>query len=134
MPMPKELDALVQDYRINLLCPHEMSNDGIRKFRTGLAPLLYMLKHDDDEEQLLHGIATEPMFRQLDKPTRSVIRQLTKYDLESDILEMSCLEEVNGLHQGVWRRSQGGMVSRDFYDFIVFSLIHSRNMNIVQWY
>ena len=93
MPMPRELDALVQDYRINLLCPNEMSDDGIRKFRTGLAPLLYMLKHDNDEEQLLRGIATEPMFRQLDRPTLSAIRQLTKYDFniedDKEIQDMS---------------------------------------------
>ena len=52
-----------------------------------------MLKHDNDEEQLLRGIATEPMFRQLDRPTLSAIRQLTKYDFniedDKEIQDMS---------------------------------------------
>ena len=82
MAVPKELEGLVQDYRLNLLCPYEIKDDQIRRFRSELAPLLFTLKHNDDHEMLLHGIGSEPMFRSVRRSTLPIIRKLTGYDLE----------------------------------------------------
>ena len=82
MDVPKELEGLVQDYRLNLLCPYEMRDDDIRRFRSDLAPLLFTLKHNDDHESLLDGVENEPMFRSVKRSTLPIIRRLTGYDFE----------------------------------------------------
>ncbi len=82
MAVPRELEGLVQDYRLNLLCPYEMGDDDIRRFRSDLAPLLFTLKHNDDPERLLDGVKSEPMFRSVRRSTLPVIRRLTGYDFE----------------------------------------------------
>ena len=82
MDVPKELEGLVQDYRLNLLCPCEMGDDDIRRFRSDLAPLLFTLKHNDDHETLLQGIGGEPMFKSVRRSTLPIIRRLTGYDFE----------------------------------------------------
>ena len=82
MDVPGELGGLVQDYRLNLLCPYEMGDDDIRRFRSDLAPLLFTLKHSDDHERLLDGVRSEPMFRSVRRSTLPVIRRLTGYDFE----------------------------------------------------
>ncbi len=84
MPVPKELEGLVQDYRLNLLCPNEMEDEEIRRFRSDLAPLLFTLRHDGEPEALLEGVRKEPMFKRVKRSTLPIIRRLTGYEFECE--------------------------------------------------
>ena len=62
-PIPEELTPFFNDYKLNLLCPNELSIEDIHRFKSDLAAVLLAAKYAKNPEQLDTLIHSDPIFR-----------------------------------------------------------------------
>ena len=83
----------VPDYRLNLLCPHDMSDDYIHKFRSDLAPVLCSLKYKNNKREFFRKVVHDSIFKQVHGSSIRFISEFTGIDLgkfqNKEIIDMS---------------------------------------------
>lgn len=71
--VPKELLAMIPDYKINLIVPTELTDEEIDNFHTGFREILLFLKYAKDKMKLKEKIRKDPRFQAVDTKTVDVI-------------------------------------------------------------
>ena len=88
--MDERILAFINDYRINLLNPLEITD--FSKFETGLRPLFELLKNASDEEKLNDLITNDETFTRVDVETVAAINLFVgtdiKYDEKEEVVNM----------------------------------------------
>ena len=88
--MDERILPFINDYRINLLNPSEITD--FSKFETGLRPLFELLKNASDEEKLNDLITKDETFTKVDVETVAAINLFVgtdiKYDEKEEVVNM----------------------------------------------
>lgn len=79
-----EILRFVSDYRINLLCPAELSDDELGSMKTSLHEVFQFVKNSRDGERLAETVRSNSAFRHLDTKAARVISAVTGTELEID--------------------------------------------------
>ena len=90
LKMDERILPFINDYRINLLNPLEITD--FSKFETGLRPLFELLKNASDEEKLNELITKDETFTKVDVETVAAINLFVgtdiKYDEKEEVVNM----------------------------------------------
>ena len=76
-PADEVLVSLVPDYRINLVSPASMADEGFRKFRTELGVVLGYIKYAQDKDGLTRYMNHESRFKSVGAESVELINELT---------------------------------------------------------
>lgn len=85
--------ACLNDYRVHLIAPAQMTDDEIMKFQSSLREVLFFIKYSKDWENLSSILETnEERFRKLERRAVDVIEAITnsgiKYDEEEEAVDV----------------------------------------------
>lgn len=80
------LKAQVEDYRIHLITPEQLTGDDFALFRTSLGPVLQFIKQSKDKSQL-QQLVQQDCYRKLDRMAALVINSCTNANLQFDETE-----------------------------------------------
>ena len=108
-PFPKELEAFINDYKLNLVCPAELELEDIHRFKSDLAAVLMAAKYARDNEQLASAIQTDPVFRNLtNSTTEPLIRKISNYDynMEDTTMGLNLAEKTERMSQFFYHRGE----------------------------
>ena len=112
--MDERVFPLINDYKINLLNPLEITD--FSKFETGLRPLFELLKNASDEEKLNDLITKDETFTRVDVETVAAINLFVgtdiKYDEKEEVVNMCKAwddHKKRGIQEGMQRGMQQGM-------------------------
>lgn len=78
----KDISKNVQDYRIRLIAPNEISDEEFDKFHTGLREVLKYIKYCKDKEKLLKVTTEDKAFHNVDIETAMTINVVTNSKLD----------------------------------------------------
>ena len=111
--MDERIRPFINDYRINLLNPLEVTD--FSKFETGLRPLFELLKNASDEEKLNDLITNDETFTRVDVETVAAINLFVgtdiKYDEKEEVVNMCKAwddHKKSGIQEGMRRGMQQG--------------------------
>ena len=111
--MDERIRPFINDYRINLLNPLEVTD--FSKFETGLRPLFELLKNASDEEKLNDLITNDETFTRVDVETVAAINLFVgtdiKYDEKEEVVNMCKAwddHKKSGIQEGMQRGMQQG--------------------------
>jgi hypothetical protein len=124
-----EILRFMNDYKINLIAPAQMTDEEIMKFQTSLREVLLFIKYSKDKESLNRIVkANEKRFREVERRAADVIKAVTNANLRYEesgvevdmcqaLQEMQMEARQQGLEQG---QTQGKLirskeVARNFY-------------------
>lgn len=87
---PKEILALVPDYKINLIEPFTMSKKDLAKFETDFGAVMEFIKHSSNRNQLLNVVNENDKFKHLSFEAARVIdacanNKLTKLGIKNEV-------------------------------------------------
>ena len=85
--------SFINDYRVHLIAPAQMTDEEIMKFQTSLREVLLFIKYSKDQEKLIQILKTnEERFREVERRAVDVIEALTntkiKYEEEEGVVNM----------------------------------------------
>lgn len=78
----EEILSLVNDYRIHLIAPGNLSDGELEKFHSSLREVLMYIKYSGEEEKLLRLMEKEPGFASLDRLAAMVISACTGSEIK----------------------------------------------------
>ena len=112
--MDERIFPFINDYRINLLNPLEITD--FSKFETGLRPLFELLKNASDEEKLNDLITKDETFTRVDVETVAAINLFVgtdiKYDEKEEVVNMCKAwddHKKRGIQEGIQQGMQQGI-------------------------
>ena len=112
--MDERILPIINDYRINLLNPLEITD--FSKFETGLRPLFELLKNASDEEKLNELITKDETFTKVDVETVAAINLFAgtdiKYDEKEEVVNMCKAwddHKKRGIQEGIQQGMQQGI-------------------------
>ena len=112
--MDERIRPFINDYRINLLNPLEVTD--FSKFETGLRPLFELLKNASDEEKLNELITKDDTFTRVDVETVAAINLFVgtdiKYDEKEEVVNMCKAwddHKKRGIQEGIQQGMQQGI-------------------------
>lgn len=87
-----EVRTCLNDYRVHLIAPAQMTDEEIMKFQSSLREVLFFIKYSKDWENLSSILETnEERFRKLERRAVDVIEAITnsgiKYDEEEEAVD-----------------------------------------------
>ena len=87
--VPKEILALVPDYRINLIEPFTMSKEDLDQFKTDFGAVMEFIKHSKNKKELLSVVRENDKFKHLSQEAARVADvctngKLTKFGISDD--------------------------------------------------
>ena len=111
-PADEVLVSLVPDYRINLVSPASMADEGFRKFRTELGVVLGYIKYAQDKDGLTRYMNHESRFKSVGAESVELINELTDsrlriaegeemVDMCKAIEDMRAEARSEGIEQGI---------------------------------
>ena len=80
---PKLL-SMVENYKIHLIAPSDITEENMKKFKTNLREVLSFIKYSRDKEQIQALVKGNPRFSAIDKNAAMVIRACTHYKFDID--------------------------------------------------
>ncbi len=80
----KRILGFVPDYKINLISPYDITEDDFNKFNTTLAEVLKYIKYSKNKELLKNVLASDNVFKQMDRESAELINEVTGSGLEFD--------------------------------------------------
>lgn len=116
----REVLACMNDYRVHLIAPAQMSDEEIMKFHSSLREVMFFIKYSKDKENLSRILKTnERRFREVERRAVDVIEVITnsgmKYgegeeavDMCQAIQEMRMEERLIGEQIGIQQGEQRG--------------------------
>ena len=114
LKMDERILPFINDYRINLLNPLEITD--FSKFETGLRPLFELLKNASDEEKLNDLITNDDTFTRVDVETVAAINLFVgtdiKYDEKEEVVNMCKAwddHKKRGIQEGIQQGMQQGI-------------------------
>ena len=118
-PIPAELIPFFNDYKLNLLCPNELSIDEIHRFKSDLAAVLIAAKYAGSPKNLDELIQSDPVFRDVtNASTEPLIESICKVNFnhpteENTEMGINLAEKYKKMtefyiQQGVTRGKQEG--------------------------
>ena len=114
LKMDERILPFINDYRINLLNPLEITD--FSKFETGLRPLFELLKNASDEEKLNELITKDETFTKVDVETVAAINLFVgtdiKYDEKEEVVNMCKAwddHKKRGIQEGIQQGMQQGI-------------------------
>jgi len=79
----KRILPFLNDYKINLISPAQMTDEEIMKFQSSLREVLFFIKYSKDKEKLNHIMqVNETRFREVERRAADVIKAVTNVDLQ----------------------------------------------------
>lgn len=85
----KRILPFLNNYKINLICPAQMSDKEIAKFQSSLREVLLFIKYSKDKENLNRIMqANESRFREVERRAADVIKAVTNVDLQYEESEV----------------------------------------------
>lgn len=103
--------SMIDNYRIHLIAPNQLSDDDLRKFRTNLREVLEFIKYSKEKEKLNQIIRNNSRYDRMDRKAAMVMEICTGSDLKiaekgevvnmcQAILEMRMEERAAGREEG----------------------------------
>ncbi|MBS5522975.1 MAG: transposase [Clostridiales bacterium] len=80
---PKLL-SMVENYKIHLIAPSDITEENMKKFKTNLREVLSFIKYSRDKKQIQALVKGNPRFSAIDKNAAMVIRACTHYKFDID--------------------------------------------------
>ena len=68
------MEELVENYRLNLICPAEIEDMDFDRFQTGLGKALKVCKYAKNAEKLKRVVDSDPAYQALDRDTANLIQ------------------------------------------------------------
>ena len=96
---PEKVLPFIQDYRVFMIDPMEMSDNDLQKLNSSLREVLHCIKVQRDKQEMRELLQTDDRFARLDRDAAMVIRTMTntkfKIDDHSEVVNMC--EAIQGL-------------------------------------
>ena len=96
---PEKVLPFIQDYRVFMIDPMEMSDNDLQKLNSSLREVLHCIKVQKDKQEMRELLQTDDRFARLDRDAAMVIRTMTntkfKIDDHSEVVNMC--EAIQGL-------------------------------------
>lgn len=103
--------SMIDNYRIHMIAPENLSNEDLKKFRTNLREVLEFIKYSKDKEKLNEIISNNTRYTEMDRKAVMVIETCTGTDFNIDekegainvcqaILDMKMEERMIGREEG----------------------------------
>ena len=83
--------SLVNDYRINLIAPGEMSEEELELFTSNFREVMQFIKYSKDTEKLSQLVEENTAFETMDRKAVRVMEEMTGMKIEKEVEE----EKVN---------------------------------------
>lgn len=94
-----EYGNYLSNYKMNLICPYEMSDKEISKLNTDLFQVLSYIKNSNDKQKLEEIVYKDDRFKSVSKETAELIKTVTKSEItynndEEDIDMCKAIEDM----------------------------------------
>ena len=83
--------SLVPDYKINLITPHDMDEEKLKKFHTSLREVLEFIKYSEDKEKMRKLVFENERYQEMDPKAVSLLNSCTNVKIRIEEEE----EKVN---------------------------------------
>lgn len=114
--------ACMDNYRVRLIAPAQMSDKEIMKFQSSLREVMFFIKYSKDRENLYRVMkANEKRFRELERRAADVIQVITnagiKYDEDEEAVDVcQAIQEMRMESEQIGELRKAQEDARSFYD------------------